>query len=119
MGLTYDHFPQVIVAVKTGSDEISKNVAEAIAEYARILVPVRTGALKISIDVSGGGNSYEVSAESTAGGAPREYAGYVEYGTSRMAAQPYMHPAYIMGKDTRLPIEEAKYGAKIEAAAGG
>lgn len=117
--IIYDHIPQVIVAVNAGRDELAKGVAEGMEGYANDFVPVRTGALKASIHVSGGGGTYEVIAQSTEGGAPRDYAGYVEFGTTKMAAQPYMMPAYVSGMATSLPKEEAVFGAKIEAAAGG
>ena len=57
------------------------------AEIARDLVPVDNGALQGSIDARATG---EYSASVTAS-AP--YAAMVEYGTSKMAAQPYMLPA--------------------------
>lgn len=113
-----DNIPQVIAAILAGRDELGKGVADAIEKYAKDFVPVLTGALKISIRSSGGGGTYEITADSMEGGAPRSYAGYVEYGTSKMAPQPYMTPAYEAGKATALPVEEAKFIAKIEAAAG-
>ncbi len=116
--ITKDHIPQVIAAMIAGRDELAKGVAEAAERYAKEFVPVLSGALKISIHTSGGGGEYEVTADSMEGGAPRAYAGYVEYGTSKMAPQPYMTPAYHAAKATALPVEEAKFIAKIEAAAG-
>lgn len=121
MGLKiiYDHIPQVIEAVVAGRDELAKGVADGIEGYANDLVPVLSGHLKASIHVSGGDGTYEVTAQSTEGGATREYAGYVEFGTSKMAAQPFMTPAFAAGVATSLPKEEAAFIAKIEAAAGG
>lgn len=51
--------------------------------------PVRTGNLRRSIhtEIGDGGLSAEV-------GTDVEYSAYVEYGTSRMAPQPYMRPAF-------------------------
>ncbi len=61
--------------------------AEQCAGIARGLVPVDTGALKGSIGVVSGGRY----ASSVVASAP--HAAMVEYGTSKMAAQPYMLPA--------------------------
>jgi len=57
---------------------------------AKRLAPVLSGRLMRSID-------YRVNhADAYVGvyGGPREYAGYVEKGTSKMDAQPYMRPAF-------------------------
>lgn len=57
---------------------------------AKNLAPVLSGTLRRSID-------YRVNnADAYVGvyGGAREYAGYVEKGTSKMAAQPYMRPAF-------------------------
>ncbi len=59
---------------------------EAVAGDARSLCPVDTGRLRGSISVSAGSNSAVVSANT-------DYAAYVEFGTSKMAAQPFMVPA--------------------------
>ncbi len=117
--IVFDHIPQVIAAVEAGKDELSKGVAEGIEGYANDFVPVLTGSLKASIHVSGGGGTYEVTAQSTEGGATREYAGYVEFGTHKAPAQPFMTPAFISGVATSLPKEAEEFRAKIEAAAGG
>lgn len=52
-------------------------------------VPVDTGTLKrsIGLELTGGGMTAEVEPG-------MDYAGYVEYGTRYMEAQPYMRPAY-------------------------
>jgi HK97 gp10 family phage protein len=60
--------------------------SEAIAAAAADLVPVRTGFLRSSITRQVSGGSFVVSAL-----AP--YAGFIEWGTRHMAAQPYMTPA--------------------------
>lgn len=59
---------------------------ETFMSIATSLCPVRTGNLQGSINAGGIGNM--VYAEATA-----EYAQYVEYGTSRMSAQPFFEPA--------------------------
>ena len=56
--------------------------------YAKMLCPVDTGNLRNSI-------THTVSADEQAVyiGTNVEYAAYVEFGTSRMRAQPYLQPA--------------------------
>jgi HK97 gp10 family phage protein len=63
-----------------------RNVAQQIVGEAVPLAPVRTGFLQSSIDIHGEGTGYvEV-------GASAEYAGFVEFGTSRMVARPFLRP---------------------------
>lgn len=59
---------------------------------AKVYCPVDTGYLKnsISSEFTGDGRSGEMSGAVTAGA---NYARFVEYGTSRMHAQPFMNPA--------------------------
>ena len=63
--------------------------SEAFMENARSLVPVRTGYLQSTIDCHAGSE-----VECFAGA---DYAQYVEYGTSKMSAQPYFEPAIEAG----------------------
>ena len=60
--------------------------AEAVTDTARGMCPVDTGTLKGSIGASGGGESAEVFAGA-------DYAVHVEFGTYKMAAQPFLVPA--------------------------
>ena len=55
--------------------------------YAKMLCPVDTGNLRNSITHERGGEDYEII------GTNVEYAAYVEMGTSRQKAQPYLKPA--------------------------
>ena len=55
--------------------------------YAKLLCPVDSGNLKNSITHDRGGEDFEIV------GTNVEYAPYVEYGTQRMKAQPYIKPA--------------------------
>lgn len=75
---------------------------------AQQIVPVDTGYLKstISIDVEGLGFDL---------GPTAEYGEYVELGTSRMNAEPYLSPAY----DEYLPHLESALGAIGEQAVRG
>jgi HK97 gp10 family phage protein len=73
--------------VRESGDKICSEAASQASKEARRIVPVRTGRLKRSIrKEQTGQGAYRV-------GSKVEYAGYVEYGTSRMQAQPYLRPA--------------------------
>jgi HK97 gp10 family phage protein len=74
---------------------VQKSLADIEAD-AKAIVPVDTGNLRASI-------SREITADTFRGaggqfggvvGPTAEYGAYVEYGTSRMAPQPYMGPAF-------------------------
>lgn len=63
-------------------------VAAAMAEVeAKRLVPVRTGALQRSI------KSTKIEIGKWKVSSDLHYAGFVEFGTSKMVAQPYLRPA--------------------------
>lgn len=86
------------------SKAIAKTALDIEAD-AKALAPVDTGLLKNSI-------SSDIKPLSAEIGPTTHYAGYVEHGTSRMAAQPYMGPAF----DRRAPgLEKAlgQIGGKI------
>ncbi|MCD8391211.1 MAG: HK97 gp10 family phage protein [Firmicutes bacterium] len=68
--------------------EALRAAAGVVEERARELCPVDTGYLKSSISSSVDGGAAYVSA-----GAP--YAAYVEFGTSKAAAQPFLVPALL------------------------
>jgi HK97 gp10 family phage protein len=80
--------------VFTGGDDLEAEVAKqvldpiltSIRQDARRLVPILTGRLRGSIRQEREGLTGRV-------GSDVEYAGFVELGTSRMAAQPYLAPA--------------------------
>ena len=65
--------------------------AKLIWDTAVTLVPVRTGNLKSSIRIEETGQRMERLVR--AGGDQASYAPCVEYGTYKMAAQPYLRPA--------------------------
>lgn len=75
-------------------DNLQANIGEALRQAAELIVseaqanaPVDTGHLRDSIEVT------EESDDSVTVVAGAEYAAYVEYGTSKMAAQPFFEPA--------------------------
>jgi HK97 gp10 family phage protein len=61
--------------------------ARIVETYAKVAAPVDTGALRNSIMLD------EVTPERAILGPHVDYAEHVEFGTSRMAAQPYLRPA--------------------------
>lgn len=65
-------------ALQAGADNLAQSAASK--------APVLTGALRDSIKVGG------VSNTSATVEADVEYAGFVEFGTSKMSAEPYMTP---------------------------
>jgi HK97 gp10 family phage protein len=77
---------------------LQKVVADAKAD-----VPVRTGTLQRSIMFWGGEGEYYV-------GSQVHYAGYVEFGTSRMAPRPYLTPALMQN----IPMLRQTLGDMIE-----
>ncbi len=115
--VVFNHLPAVIATVLLNEDNLAKGVATGMEGYAKNNVPVLFGFLKASIHTTGGGGTFEVTAQSTEGGAPRDYAGFVEFGTTKMAAQPYMLPAYVQGLTTTLPNEARQFGNRVEQSA--
>lgn len=65
-------------------------ILEKAKEYAKSIVPVRTGELRDSIDIL-----IDESKKSGILFATADHAPYVELGTSKMTARPYMLPAII------------------------
>ena len=93
-------------AIDSAVREALEEGAEEIYSAARGQVPVDTGALQESIskDVSDDGFTVQAS---------ESYAGYVEFGTSRMAAQPYFYStANRVTADIHTKIE-SKLNAKL------
>lgn len=91
---------QAVNRVLLKSSRVTGPAAEAIAEAARGLVPVDTGALKKSIESSTRRGSRGLQEGKVTVGA--KYALHVEYGTSKMAAQPYLRPALTKVKGRKL-----------------
>jgi HK97 gp10 family phage protein len=73
---------------------VNKETADVIASRQRELVPVLTGNLRDTIEVR---ETAQDSFEVIEGGPTAHYAGYVEYGTERQAAQPHARPAAQFG----------------------
>lgn len=87
-GLAFNHFGQIGAALHKQASEIVRKTAFDVLAGASQRVPVDTGALKNSGHVEDGSSDLEKIVSY-----PMDYAGYVEYGTVHMAAQPYLTPA--------------------------
>ena len=84
----------VINTLQNGLANLEDSIEQAldqagsqICDIARTIVPVRTGFLRSTIGYSADGLSLELTASAY-------YAGFVEFGTRRMHAEPYMRPAF-------------------------
>ena len=100
--------------LKRALEEALEEIAEKIRDDAKDLAPVDTGSLRKSIRVEKEGE-LQVSVIAGDSGVinPRtgrevDYAGFVEFGTSRMSPQPYMQPALKKNRDEILNIVKRK-----------
>lgn len=86
--VVFNRIPALIAAVEANARSAVKSTADSIAQDARARAPVDTGFLKGSIEsVSlATGKSAEVRVGAY-------YGPYVEFGTYKMAAQPFLYPA--------------------------
>jgi HK97 gp10 family phage protein len=85
--IVFDHFPRLAAALAPAAREIVQETIFAIETGAKIKCPVDTGALRASIQSEMTGETAGQVATNI------EYSKFVEYGTSRMAAQPWLTPA--------------------------
>lgn len=85
--VTYNAFPKIILGMETLADSIVAKAALDIQAHAQTRAPVDTGRLKNSIQ------AYKVASAHWRVVVGAEYGVHVEWGTSRMAAQPYLQPA--------------------------
>ena len=106
----FNRFPEIAAKLPIETKAAVDKAAENVEQVARVFVPVDTGTLKASIHTEheAGGFVANVMAGdattpfgkikrdgtvSTSKTPSRKYAVYQEFGTRRMAAQPYMTPA--------------------------
>jgi HK97 gp10 family phage protein len=100
-GITVIGVPQAIAKIQAVQQIVFRDAglipyraAQAVQQQARAIVPVKEGWLRNGIVIEKQGPyTYAISASSVAGGADKEYAAHVEFGTYKMSAQPYMQPA--------------------------
>lgn len=92
----------ILTIVRREVGRINFEVAQRGADRARLLAPSRTGALIESIDVVGGGMTWRFGSFTYEGRSKVPI--WVEYGTSRTPAHPFMRPAQ-EGARAALPRE--------------
>ncbi len=82
---------------------VVENVGDNMVSYAHGIVPVRTGNLMASIFADVDEDNLSVTLGATA-----DYASFIEYGTVKMRAQPFLQPAADVGtEEMNARIEEA------------
>lgn len=84
----FNRFPDLVQKAPGRARELVKKAAYELEARAKTEVPVDTGNLKNSISTS-----FENDGLTGVVSTNVEYAAYVEFGTRRMAARPYMTPA--------------------------
>lgn len=91
--LVYNRIPQLIAAVEVNARARVVEHAEKIASDARSRAPVLSGFLRSSIQVESVKTGKE--AQIVVGA---DYGKFVEYGTYKMAARPFLTPALVADK---------------------
>jgi len=90
--IVYNRLPELRGELRAAASQVVRATAAMVEIRAKDIVPVDTGNLKNSIQTTMENDLLAiVSTGTTEEDAP--YAIYVEYGTRRMAARPYMRPA--------------------------
>lgn len=88
VSVTFNRFPEIAAALPEKTKVVVAKTARDIEGYAKSVVHVDTGNLKNSIDVE-----FENDGLTAIVAPHTEYAAFVEFGTRRMSAYPYMTPA--------------------------
>lgn len=86
--IKFNHFPEIAAALPEKTKAVVAKAALDVEGNAKNTVPVDTGNLKSSISTE-----FENDGLTAIVAPHTEYAAYVEFGTRRMTAQPYMTPA--------------------------
>lgn len=76
----------ILAELESAIEKGLNKAGDIVVNRAKDIVPVDTGALRDSI-------SKEVEGSKLSVGATEDYAAYVELGTSKMGARPYLRPA--------------------------
>lgn len=85
--VVYNHFPKIVTAMKGRAAMVVAKAALDIEAHAKTKAPVKTGALRASIQ------AVQVSQLHWRVTVGADYGIYLEYGTRYMAARPYFQPA--------------------------
>jgi HK97 gp10 family phage protein len=83
-----DNSEEILDELNNGMERALEAIGAQVENYAKMLCPVDTGNLRNSIT-----HVVEPSEDAVYIGSAVEYAAYVEVGTSRSKAQPYLEPA--------------------------
>ena len=101
--------------------------AELVADVARRKAPVRTGALRESIDTKVSKTRARIRVGRTGHGAGAPYARFLEFGTKNAPAQPFMRPALdesrrrievIFGRYMQQALERIAKGGNVLTTGG-
>jgi HK97 gp10 family phage protein len=99
-----NHFGAIAARLKPKAHALVAETIAVIETNANAIVPVDTGALQASIESHMESDTHGVVSANT------DYAGYVEFGTTRAPAQPYMHPSF----DAARPAFDAGLARLLE-----
>ena len=100
--IRYNRIPEIVARFPGAVRAVVAKTALDVEADAKALCPVDTGALRASIKAEIDGTRATIEPH-------QEYAGYVEFGTYKMAPRAYMRPA--------ADINEPKFIAAMEAMA--
>lgn len=103
---------------KQQTAEALQTCAATIRDQAKTLCPVKTGKLRRSIRIQTRKEAEALSIGVSAGNGEASYARFVEYGTSRRKAQPFMRPALALGKPLVVKAVGAAWRKALEGEAG-
>ena len=104
MGVSFtDHSGEIKAAFENAKASALMAIGLKAEGYAKGAVPVDTGRLKNSI-------TFETDANSVTIGANEEYAKYVELGTRKRAAKPFLKPAATEHPNTYKAIVQKAFG---------
>jgi HK97 gp10 family phage protein len=86
--VNFNNIPQLSNRAQMAAEQVVAETAQNIEAHARTIVPVDTGRLRASI-----ATTRDAPLQASIGPRGVEYCVYVEYGTYKSRAQPYMRPA--------------------------
>jgi len=96
---------QVKQRMQKANERMLNAVGIAAREHVKLLTPVDTGMLRASIGYASDDKSVIVGSELTT----EDYPVYVELGTSRMDAQPYIEPGIKLNRSNLKKVAERNY----------
>jgi len=94
--ITEDHIDDVLRQIEAQAEAAVKKAADKAVELAKKLAPVDTGFLRDSIEAINDPNLPGIIGTRIVALAP--YAEFVELGTHKMAARPFLTPAMFMAR---------------------